>query len=1012
MFPTVASRRLTAQRIVWLVVSCAILVASQPLVAAQTTAPADQAQQVGRLIYEANLLRGTGKLSEAAEAGGRALAAFREAVPTTNDNSIILIAWLAEIQEHAEQWPKAEALRDEIWQWTKQRHGAEHWRTADARVALEYTHKLQSFTPAERVDLQRARLLTFLTRETLTEAIAKAQQVCDIRKRILGDQHPYYATSVNDLALQWYYFGDYARAEPLYTQSRDVYHAALGDRHPNFAQSQYNLGLLYERMGDYARAEGLYRSACEIRKQVLGETHLQYARSLLCLATLYVSIGDFARAEPLYVQILEIRKTALDDWSLDYATSLHFLGLLYLRKGDYAQAEPLLAGACDIRKQALGEADPDYASSLHGLGALSYSTGDFAKAERLLTQTCDILKKVLGEHHPDYASSLHSLAAVYTATGNRAQAESLYRQALRISRRSLESASVVQSERQQLAMGQSLRYQLDNYVSLAVSSAADVSNVFSEVLAWKGATLVRQRGMRLAAEDPAVAELFGKLQRTAGQLASLSRVRPETEAQPIGWREKLGDLAAEKERLEAELSARSADFRKATSDVTLEDLVSALPKDAALVDFLEFMRTTPPQKPGLSPTYERQWIAFVVRHTERPTDRVRMFALGPAAPVNTAIRVWRTAFGMDPSGIEAGRRLRATLWDPLLPALAGAKAILVSTDGALGRLPLGALPGREPGTFLLEEHRLATIPVPQLLPTLVNDAGKRQITRELLLIGDVDYDAGDATDSTNPKKKRPRLPGENRAPTDDRRFDPLANTAGEIAAIKDIYARLFETTPDDPRSIVRGEANESSFREWAPGYRHLHIATHGFFAGAEHSSAVGIRSGGQRGRDFLALREEPIVGENPGLLSGLALAGANRNPSRNSDDGILTAQEIGVLDLSAVDTVVLSACDTGLGETAGGEGLLGVQRAFQVAGARTTVATYWKVDDLMTRLLMERFYCNLWEKELSRLDALREAQLYLLNHPEVIRGADAPEDVKVRTSPRYWAAFSLSGDWR
>ncbi|MGC3972538.1 MAG: CHAT domain-containing protein [Pirellulales bacterium] len=145
----------------------------------------------------------------------------------------------------------------------------------------------------------------------------------------------------------------------------------------------------------------------------------------------------------------------------------------------------------------------------------------------------------------------------------------------------------------------------------------------------------------------------------------------------------------------------------------------------------------------------------------------------------------------------------------------------------------------------------------------------------------------------------------------------------------------------------------------------------------------------------------------------MALAGANREPGNQTDDGILTSQEIAYLPLQGVDTVVLSACDTGLGDVAGGEGLLGVQRAFQVAGARTTVASYWKVDDLVTRLLMERFYRNLWEREMPRLDALREAQLYVLSHPEAIRGADAPsEEPALRTSPRYWAAFGLSGDWR
>ena len=329
-------------------------------------------------------------------------------------------------------------------------------------------------------------------------------------------------------------------------------------------------------------------------------------------------------------------------------------------------------------------------------------------------------------------------------------------------------------------------------------------------------------------------------------------------------------------------------------------------------------------------------------------------------------------------------------------------------------MPIAALPGREPGTYLIEDHRLAMVPVPQLIPALLADAERPGADRELLLLGDVDYDAvPGAADVAAPKRKQPRRAGSTtRAPAEAMTFDPLANTAGEIAAIRDLYGKLFETTSDDPRSLVRAEAGEVRFRELAPRYRHLHLATHGFFAGAEYTSQ-GADSSKSKNR---ALAEEALtfdVVHNPGLLSGLALAGANREPSADGVDGVLTSQEIGVMNLSGVDTVVLSACDTGLGETAGGEGLLGVQRAFQVAGARTTVASFWKVDDLVTRLLMERFYGNLWEREMSRLDALREAQLYVLNHPEALRGSDPqPEDPKLRTAPRLWAALTLSGDWR
>ena len=118
----------------------------------------------------------------------------------------------------------------------------------------------------------------------------------------------------------------------------------------------------------------------------------------------------------------------------------------------------------------------------------------------------------------------------------------------------------------------------------------------------------------------------------------------------------------------------------------------------------------------------------------------------------------------------------------------------------------------------------------------------------------------------------------------------------------------------------------------------------------------------------------------------------------------------------------LSACETGLGESAGGEGLLDLQRAFQIAGAWTVVASLWQIPDQATSTLMTRFYENLWQKKMPKLESLREAQIWMLRegvkHPDLWRGVDLqspvklPEAAALAIPPRYWAAFVLSGDWR
>jgi CHAT domain-containing protein len=220
-----------------------------------------------------------------------------------------------------------------------------------------------------------------------------------------------------------------------------------------------------------------------------------------------------------------------------------------------------------------------------------------------------------------------------------------------------------------------------------------------------------------------------------------------------------------------------------------------------------------------------------------------------------------------------------------------------------------------------------------------------------------------------------------------------------------------------------------------PGRRWLHLATHGYFHAPVKEARPGLRPG--PAETFALAGEEsgvPLV--NPLLLSGLVLSGANREP----EEGTLTALEVSNLDLRGCELVVLSACETGLGTVESGEGLLGLQRAFQVAGARTVASSLWSVSDPATSVLMERFYHNLWaDKRMSRLEALRQAQLYVLKNPEAVRqrarelraevvkaGRGSVEELRGKgkevelseprppgsalSHPAWWAAFVLSGD--
>ncbi len=223
----------------------------------------------------------------------------------------------------------------------------------------------------------------------------------------------------------------------------------------------------------------------------------------------------------------------------------------------------------------------------------------------------------------------------------------------------------------------------------------------------------------------------------------------------------------------------------------------------------------------------------------------------------------------------------------------------------------------------------------------------------------------------------------------------------EILAVQDSFSNA---DPDErSQSLRKDKATEQRVRDLAPTCRYMHFATHGYFADGRLRSTTAAES------------RADVRNLHPGLLSGLVLAGANQPVDPQQDDGILTALEVQELDLSGMELATLSACQTGLGKSIGGEGALGLQRAFQIAGARTVVASLWLVEDRAGRQLMTDFYENLWQKKLSKIEALRQAQLSMLE--EGIRGMVAEDDdgkpkTSHRLSPYYWGMFVLSGDWR
>jgi CHAT domain-containing protein len=448
---------------------------------------------------------------------------------------------------------------------------------------------------------------------------------------------------------------------------------------------------------------------------------------------------------------------------------------------------------------------------------------------------------------------------------------------------------------------------------------------------------------------------------------------------------------------------------------TPADLQKLLPPGTAVVDFLGYnVVSVDPKKPGRAgETRTLHYLTFVVTK-----DKVSWLDLGPAKLIEDAINDWRAAItaGKDIPP-EMPQKVRDLVWAKVRKELPDkVKTVYISPDSALCRVPWAALPGDKPGTILLEDYAVATIPhavflLDKLWP---QDAVKNRPTG-VLAVGGVAYDA-------DPPKPGPVALGSAPLFKPDQKIG-WAALPGAAVETKGVIGAAAKKKLDS-QTLAGDKATTAAVLAALPKARYAHLATHGFFADPSFRSAFRVdpelfrmERGERKGAGLLS----------PMVMSGLVFAGAN-NP-KTPGRGVLTGEALVDLDLSGLELAVLSACETLLGDVADGEGTFGLQRAFHLAGTRDVVASLWKVPDRSTAALMALFYRNLWEKGLPPAEALRQAQLEIYRHPDKIAELakdfrsgfeEAPpgssEEMKPgkdgKAHPRLWAAFTLSGPGR
>jgi len=493
-------------------------------------------------------------------------------------------------------------------------------------------------------------------------------------------------------------------------------------------------------------------------------------------------------------------------------------------------------------------------------------------------------------------------------------------------------------------------------VRTAPNDAAAARLGATVVLQRKGRVLDAMAGSlvalrrRMNADDQIALD---RLSAATSELASLALNGPgRTPA--AEYRQRLTSLEEQRERLEADISARSAEFRAQSQPVTLAAVQAAIPDRAALIEFAVY-QPFDASAPVDSATAlgAGRYLAYVVRRD----GQVQWRDLGPASDIDDAVAALRAAL-RDPKRDDVtrlGHDMYRKVMQPLRPMLGGAARLLVSQDGDLNLVPFEAMVDDD-GRYLVERYAVSYLTTGR---DLLRFPVPRPAPSQPVIVADPFF----GTPREGSASRTARRSITTAADLSSVYFAPLAGTAVEAKTIKE----LFPTA----RVLTGARATKSELAQVsAPSI--LHIATHGFF-----------------------LEQGPA--ENPLLRSGLALSSANLDKKKTAGGGILTALEAANLNLWGTKLVTLSACDTGVGEVRTGEGVYGLRRAFFLAGAETLVMSLWPVSDYVTREIMGGYYRGL-QQGVGRGDALRQTQLALLGRAN-------------RRHPFYWAGFIQAGEW-
>ena len=723
------------------------------------------------------------------------------------------------------------------------------------------------------------------------------------------------------------------------------------------------------QLGNYTEAAAVFTRLLAIREKQPKHDEHRYVQTVMSLGMTRWRQKRLAEARQLLERALALRLSLSGEWDVYTSATIHNLSLIVGDQGEREKQHALQQRALRIRERVWGAEHPNVANGHFTLGMVQLRMGNAEAARESFERSLAMRRKTLGEEHRDTGQSLNALAFTYLdedlprAAGLALQSQTIQANWLRANIRGL-------SEREALLMVSSKWGNLNLAINALRRPAATremTRNVWDAV--------VRNRSLVL--DEMMWRKSLPGQERLAAARAAYSRklLSGKGALDVASFTRELAALRTEAEAAERELAERNQRFREAQkhSAAGWEEVARSLPEGTALVSYVHYLD----EKPGVEVA---RYGAFVL---DPAKEAMRFVDLGTGKAIERLITAWRAQFAqeaasggrapklMENANRAAGLALRRIIWDPLAAALKGAKGVYVAPDGAMHLVNLGALPVGA-SRYLME-----TAPVLHYLNTerdLLREPLATEGVGNLLAVGDPAF--GQPAATVRPAAWRAETsacfePGL-------LRFGALPSSGVEAREVMKAWQRA-----GGEGVLLDGvRATRNSVEQLSADRRVIHLATHGFF----YRSRCGAGT-------------EAV---NPLSLTGLALAGSNQ-AGDGTAGGLLTADKVLQLNLQGTEWAVLSGCDTGLGDTGTGEGVMGLRRAFQLAGARTVIMSLWPVEDESARSWMSALYRNRLQQRMGTAEAVRSASLRLLREARTKHAS---------THPLYWAPFVAAGDWR